>query len=115
MAPLVLARALAAQGREGAIVNFLDARMVDCDAEHAAYHLSKRMLFTLTRMMAVELAPAVRVNSFDRLAHTNPLQRVGSAERVVDAVLYLLQASFVTGQVLFLDGGRRMTGSMYGC
>ena len=131
MAPLVLARALAAQGREGAIVNFLDARMVDCDAEHAAYHLSKRMLFTLTRMMAVELAPAVRVNavapglalppagkppdSFDRLAHTNPLQRVGSAEGVVDAVLYLLQASFVTGQVLFLDGGRRMTGSMYGC
>ena len=130
MAPLQIARALAAQGREGAIVNFLDARMLGCDAEHAAYHLSKRMLFALTRMMALEFAPAVRVNAvapglvlppdgmdrraFERLAHTNPLNRVGSVQAVVDAVLYLVQADFVTGQVLYVDGGRRMRGSMYG-
>lgn len=131
MAPLVLGRALAAQGREGAIVNFLDARMVDCDPEHAAYHVSKRMLFTLTRMMALEFAPKVRVNAvapglvlppdgrppddFDGLAHTNPLHKVGSVEGVADAVLYLLQADFVTAQTLFIDGGRRLRGSMYGC
>ena len=130
MAPLQIARGFAAQGREGAIVNFLDTRMADYDAEHAAYHLSKRMLFTLTRMMAMEFAPRVRVNAvapglilppdakgrddFERLAHTNPLQKVGTVEGVVDAVLFLLRADFVTGEVLFIDGGRRMRGSMYG-
>ena len=63
IAPLLIARGFAAQRRPGAIVNFLDARIVDADERHAAYHLSKRMLFTLTRMMALEFAPAVRVNA----------------------------------------------------
>jgi len=130
MAPLQLARAFAAQGREGAIVNFVDARMADRDPRHTSYLLSKRMLLSITRMLALELAPAVRVNAvapglvlppegmapdaFDRLAHTNPLHRVGSAAAVVDAVMYLLRADFVTGQVIYVDGGRRMKGSMYG-
>lgn len=131
MAPLQIGRAFAAQGREGAIVSFLDTRMMDYDAEHAAYHVSKRMLFTLTRMMAREFAPAVRVNAvapglilpsddkpedfFERFADSNLLERVGTVEGVVDAVLFLLRADFVTGEVLFVDGGRRLRGSMYGC
>ena len=91
VAPLLLGRALAAQGRAGVIVNFLDCRIVDYDRAHAAYHVSKRMLFTLTRMMALEFAPAVRVNGvapglilpppgqdesfLDRMASSNPLHR----------------------------------------
>jgi len=130
LAPLQLARAFAAQGRPGAVVNFLDTRFVDYDAEHAAYHLSKRMLFTLTRMMAIEFAPAVRVNAvapglilpppgkdqayFEGLAHTNPLHRVGSVQNVVDAVLFLLRSDFITGQVIFVDGGRHMRSAVYG-
>jgi hypothetical protein len=130
MAPLRLARAFAAQRRPGAIVNFLDTRYLNYDAEHAAYHLSKRMLFTLTRMMALEFAPAVRVNAvapglilpppggdesyLQHLAHTNPLQRVGTVEGVADAVIFLLRSDFVTGQVLFVDGGRHMRGAVYG-
>ncbi len=129
-APLLLARAHAKSGRSGAIVNFLDARIVDYDRNHAAYHLSKRMLFTLTRMLAVELAPNIRVNGvapglvlppagkdeayLASLAHTNPLQRYGSMEDITAAVLFLLQSDFVTGQVLFVDGGRHMAGTMYG-
>ncbi len=129
-APLLLARAHANAGRAGAIVNFLDARIVDYDRTHAAYHLSKRMLFTLTRMLAVELAPAIRVNGvapglvlppegkddayLQSLAHTNPLNRHGDEEDIAAAVVFLLRSDFVTGQVLFVDGGRHMAGTMYG-
>jgi len=130
-APLALARAFAAQGRDaGAIVNFLDSRMTDYDAEHAAYHLSKRMLFSLTRMLALELAPRIRVNAvapglilpppgkgteyLEERKDTNPLRRFGTSEQVEEAVLFLVANEFVTGQVIFVDGGRHMRGAVYG-
>ena len=130
-APLMLTRAMAAQDRPGHVVNLLDSRIGDYDREHAGYHLSKRTLFTLTRMLALELAPRIAVNAvapglvlppegededyLDRLAHTNPLNRHGDAKDVTDAVIFLLESGFVTGQVLFVDGGRHMKGSVYGC
>ncbi len=130
VAPMSLGRRLAAQAAGGQVLNLLDARIADYDAAHAAYHLSKRMLFTLTRMMALEFAPAVRVNAvapglilpppgedeayLERMKQTNPLGRTGSAEEVAEAALYLLRAPFVTGQVLFVDGGRHMKGAVYG-
>ena len=130
LSPLLLSRGLAAQGRPGQIVNFLDARMVEYDEEHAAYHLSKRMLFSLTRMLALELAPQVRVNAvapglilpppgqdesyLQALAHTNPLRRHGCAADIARAVVFLLHSDFITGQVIYVDGGRHMMGSTYG-
>lgn len=130
LAPLALCRALAEQGRPGQVVNMLDCKIVECDAEHAAYHLSKRMLFTLTRMLALELAPQVRVNAvapglilpppgedesyLDAMAHTNPLHRHGAPGDIVRAVLFLLRSGFVTGQVIYVDGGRHMKGRTYG-
>lgn len=130
LAPLLLSRRFFAQGRPGCIINFLDARITDFDSEHAAYHLSKRMLFSLTRMMALEFAPAVRVNAvapglilppegedqsyLERLAHTNPLGRHGGARDVTEAVLFLIRSEFITGQVIFVDGGRHIKGAMYG-
>ena len=129
-APLVLSRAFAEQGRGGCIVNMLDSRIVDYDRKHVAYHLSKRMLFSITRMLAVELAPAVRVNAvapglvlpptdgdeayLEGLKHTNPLGRYGHGEDVAEAALFLLGSDFITGQVIFVDGGRHMKGSFYG-
>lgn len=130
LAPLLISRRFYAQRRPGCIVNMLDARIADFDSSHAPYHLSKRMLFSLTRMMAVEFAPAVRVNAvapglilppdgedetyLERLAHTNPLGRHGNPEDVVDAIMFLVRSEFVTGQVIFVDGGRHMKGAMYG-
>jgi len=128
--PLLLARALAAQQREAAVVNLLDARISAYDREHAAYHLSKRMLYSLTKMMALEFAPRVRVNAvapglilppagkdeayLRKLVHTNPLRRIGSAQGVAAAVLFLLRHDFVTGQVIYVDGGRHLRGCVYG-
>jgi len=130
VAPLLLSRAMAGQERQGHIINLLDSRITDYDRDHAAYHLSKRMLFTLTRMLALELAPRVAVNAVApglilpppgqdedyllRMVHTNPLKRHGDAEDITDAVLFLAKSDFITGQVIFVDGGRHMNGSVYG-
>jgi len=129
-APLLLARALAAQKVAGDVVNFLDARVAGRDLAHVPYHLSKRMLQDLTAMLALELAPGVKVNAVApglvlpppgrgeeylvRLHGTNPLGRHGSAGDITDAVLLLVCSSFITGQVIFVDGGRHLTGAAHG-
>lgn len=129
LAPFALARCLAGTGRSGCVLNLLDTRIADYDREHVPYHLSKRALYSLTRMMAEEFAPRLRVNAvapglvlpppgedeayLARLAHTNPLARHGGAEDVAAAAVFLLKSDFITGQVVFVDGGRHLRGSMY--
>jgi len=124
-APFALMRGLAAQEIDaGRVVNLLDTRVQGLDLDHAAYILSKHALLQLTRMAAVELAPRITVNAvapglilpppgedesyLEALAESLPLKRHGSAEDLADAVAYLLAADFVTGQVVFVDGGRHV-------
>ena len=127
--PLLLSQRFAALSRRGDIVNLLDARITTCDAAHATYHLGKRLLFTLTRMLALELAPGIRVNAvapgavlapdghdaayLARVASGNPMGIHGTLDGLVDCVLFLLGSDFVTGQVLFYDGGYHMKGATY--
>ncbi len=129
IAPLLLSRCFSAQGHPGVIINMLDTMVMDYDKKHLPYHLSKRTLQTLTRIMAMEFAPAIRVNAvapglilppagkgleyLEQLVSSNPLHRYGGPEDIVQAVFYLLGAEFVTGQTLFVDGGRHLRGSMY--
>jgi pteridine reductase len=129
-APLALSRAFSGQGRSGHIINMLDSRVQDYDKLHVPYHLSKRSLLALTRMLAIELAPSVAVNAvapglilspqgqgdeyLQELAHTNPLNRSGGPRDICEAVLFLLQSDFITGQIIYVDGGRHMKGHMYG-
>lgn len=130
IAPFVLMRGFADQGIQGDVVNYLDTRIVDFDARHMGYHISKRTFFTLTQIAALKYAPKVKVNAvapglilppegqdesyLANLAHTNPLQRYGSPEEISEATLFLLRASFITGQVIYVDGGRHLKGSLYG-
>ena len=104
------------------MVNLLDSRMHGYMTRHVAYNLSKQALLSLTRMMALEYAPRVRVNAvapgtvlapdgsdeghLARLAAAAPLGRLGTPEEVAQAVVYLLGAQYVTGQVIYVDGGR---------
>ncbi len=129
VAPLVLARAFARQERTGHIVNVLDTRVTTYDREHAAYHISKRVLLTLTRMLALELAPKVVVNAvapglilppagedesyLEKLIYTNPLKRHGAPADVTEAIVFLLRSRFVTGQIIYVDGGYHMKGHTY--
>ena len=130
LAPLFLSRMFAQQGGGEAIVNFLDTMAFDYDKGHVAYHLSKRTFHTLTQIMAVEFAPGIRVNAvapglilppegedesyLDRLKKTNPLERFGSTQGIAEAVLFLLRGGFITGQTIFVDGGRHLRASVYG-
>ena len=128
--PLLLCREMAAQAEPGAIVNILDSRMNSYDDTHVAYHLSKRMFYDMTRMLAIELAPRIRVNAvapglilppngsdadyLETHRNENPLKRHGSVEEIADAVFFLAQSPFVTGQTIFVDGGRHLNSSVYG-
>jgi pteridine reductase len=123
-APLLLSRAFAAKQDKGVIVNLLDSRIKSYDKAHAAYHLSKQMLFSLTRTLAVELAPGIRVNGvapglilppngedvsyLEKMKHTNPLGRYGSPDHVTETVKFLINSEFITGQVIYVDGGRHL-------
>jgi len=130
LGPFLIARAFYETGGQGVVVNLLDCMIADYDRKHAAYHLSKRMLFSLTRMMAVEFAPAIRVNGvapglilppegkdesyLAGLASSNPMNAYGSVEDVAEAVVFLARSTFITGQVIYVDGGRNLRGAMYG-
>ncbi len=127
-APLLLAQAAAPALRaaRGAIVNLVDIHAERPLPNFIVYSVAKAGLAGLTRALAVELAPEVRVNGvapgailwpddgrhFDpaereRITGQTPLGRIGTPEDVAGAVKYLLfDAPFVTGQLLAVDGGR---------
>jgi NAD(P)-dependent dehydrogenase (short-subunit alcohol dehydrogenase family) len=129
LSPLLLARAFAEQTRAGAIVNLLDSRIAGCDPEHATYMLSKRVLLAMTQMLALELAPGIRVSAvapglilpppgrdhsyLETQKHTNPLVAYGSLASVTEAVRFLVSNDFITGQVVYVDGGRHLKGDVY--
>lgn len=129
LTPLVLSRRLGQQEGPGHIINLLDTRAVCRDPQHVSYHLSKRTLLSLTRLLAEELGPTVAVNGvapglilapagedetyLERLRHTNPLHRYGGPDDITDAVLYLLRSRFITGQIIYVDGGHHMKGRLY--
>jgi pteridine reductase len=125
-APLFLAQAAAPELRRrgGSLLNIVDIHGLRPLREHAVYSAAKAGLIMLTRALARELAPQVRVNAIapgavmwpeqgldearrDRIRAQTPLQRPGTPEDIARAVLFFAtQAPFVTGQVLAVDGGR---------
>jgi pteridine reductase len=128
-APLLLARAFAPLLRRsgGSIVNVADVGggLVPWSG-FSAYAASKAALVRITECLALELAPGVRVNAVApgtvlwpesysparrrALAARIPLRRAGTPADVAQAVRYLAGAPFVTGAVLPVDGGRRLSG-----
>lgn len=123
-APFVLTRAFARRFGQGRVVNLLDTRVAGLDLAHVGYILGKHLLAVITRMAAAAYAPGLTVNAvapglilpppgedeayLARLARGLPLRRYGSADDVARAVLFLLESDFVTGQVVFVDGGRHL-------
>jgi pteridine reductase len=125
-APFFLAQAAAPALRtaRGAIVNLVDIYAERALADHPIYCMAKAALAAMTRALALDLAPEVRVNGVapgavlwpgdgkpyadqEALLARTPLRRSGSPEDVAGAVLWLVRdAPFVTGQVLAVDGGR---------
>lgn len=127
-APFFLAQAAAAAlaASRGAIVNLVDIYAERPLARHPLYSMAKASLVMMTRALALELAPDVRVNAIapgailwpeagksaaerDALIARTPLARAGTPDEVADAVLWLARdARYVTGEVVRLDGGRAL-------
>jgi pteridine reductase len=117
--------AVAAMGEAGGvIVNLADHLIYEPGPNFVPHGISKAGIVQMTQSLAPLLAPRVRINavapgavlppddsteaSKDRLVRTTPLRRIGSPSDVVGAVLYLIEADYVTGETLVVDGGRRV-------
>ncbi len=124
-APFFLCQAAAPRLADGGvIVNIADLAAFETWPAYVPHSITKAGVVQMTRALARALAPRIRVNavapgavllpddwdanSAQRLASTTPLGRLGSADDVAQAVRYLIEAGYVTGEVLIVDGGRHV-------
>jgi NAD(P)-dependent dehydrogenase (short-subunit alcohol dehydrogenase family) len=117
-----LYRHLVARKATGSVVNITDTKLSSPTASRPSYYCSKASLSEETRVLAVALAPVVRVNAvapgvilsyddghyFSQMEQKLPLKKCGDPNDVCEAIGYLLSASFVTGEVLRVDGGQHL-------
>ncbi|MBF0547285.1 MAG: 4a-hydroxytetrahydrobiopterin dehydratase [Candidatus Riflebacteria bacterium] len=129
-APFLIGREFARCVPAGKIVNLLDSRVGGYDRSHVSYLLSKKVLLSLTETMAIEFAPKITVNAVapgiilppegkdqsftEKLAKNIPLQRSGHPKDIGNTVLFLLRENYITGQVIFVDGGSHLMEHHYG-
>lgn len=125
-APVLLTRYFAARSRNGCVINLLDRRIASHDGTCIPYLLSKTALAEFTRTAALALAPHIRVNGVapgavlpppgKGTSHLHdsagpvPLRRQVTPRDVAEAVLALVKAESVTGQIMFVDGGQHLLG-----
>jgi pteridine reductase len=126
-APFFLSQAFAqalGEDARGHIVNIADWRGVRPGTDHVAYTLTKSGLIAMTKSLALALAPRIQVNAIapglilpppgrdesylEKKAPSIPLQRPGSAEEIVKAVLYLVRSDFATGDLVYVTGGEHL-------
>ena len=135
-APFLLSQAFAAQlpeSQEGRIVNILDWRALRPGADHFPYTVSKAALAAMTQSLAVALAPRITVNGLalgavlppsparpaapgradggagSGVIENVPLGRWSEAQEVQQALVFLLAGpSYVTGEIMYVDGGRHL-------
>ncbi|MFN2400566.1 MAG: SDR family oxidoreductase [Gemmatimonadaceae bacterium] len=125
-APFFCAQAAASvmASRGGVIVNIADLAGLETWPTYVPFGITKAGVIQMTRALARTLGPAIRVNAVapgavllpektsaadaERLVRGTPLKRLGSPEDVAQAVIFLLEADYVTGETLIVDGGRHV-------
>ncbi|VEL96539.1 pteridine reductase [Alteromonas sp. 76-1] len=125
--PLFLSQALwpTLKASNGCIINMVDMHIDRPLPHHTVYGLAKTALASITRSLAVEMAPEVRVNGIapgailwperelehdqkQRLLDSIPLGGLGSPEDIANTATFLISANYITGQVIYVDGGRSL-------
>lgn len=131
-APVLLAQALQRHlagdlaPRRGVVVNLLDQKLWNPNPDHFSYTLSKAALESATTMLAMALAPAIRVcgvapgvtlpsgpmdaAAFSRSHRMTPLGRSSTPADIASAVRFLLESPAITGTTLLVDGGQHLLG-----
>ena len=116
----------ALQQQNGVIINMVDIHAQQPLKHHTVYCMAKSALVTMTKSLALELAPEVRVNGvapgailwpeseiseLDKqdVLKQIPAQRLGGLDDIAQAIEYLIEASYVTGQIIAVDGGRSIS------
>jgi len=124
-APFLLSQqfALKLAGKPGRILNILDWRALRPGADHLPYTISKAGLAALTKSLAVALAPNISVNGLalgailppsdgantDKIIKDVPVKRWAELSEVGEAALFMLAGpSYITGEILHVDGGRHL-------
>lgn len=123
-APFLLTRDFIQFAKEGLIVNFVDTKITNNKSNYAAYTLSKKALWEMTKMTALELGPGIRINAIApgltlapedkkedylwKMAAHIAMKRPGGLHPVLKALDYILDNDYLTGQLLFCDGGENL-------
>lgn len=122
-APFLLSQAFSNHFKQGKIINILDWRALRPGADHFAYTISKAGLAALTQSLAIALAPNFQVNgialgailppsngsSDETILENVPSQRWAMLKEVIDTIMFLLTGpSYITGEIIHLDGGRHL-------
>lgn len=129
ISPLILSQkfanhVLANKIKDAQIINMLDKNIVRYDTNYFYYLLTKKNLADLTKMLALELAPKIRVNGIapgfilksnlkdessdeyiEKVTKRIPLQRIGNVKNICQTVEFLLNNNFINGEIVFVDGG----------
>jgi pteridine reductase len=127
-APYFLAQALLPllQQAKGSIVNLVDIHADRPLKNHSVYCMAKAAMVAMTKALAGDLAPDVRVNGIapgmmlwpddgmnektkKYIINRIPLQRTGTPADVAETVAFLLKQAYITGQIIAVDGGRTLT------
>lgn len=124
VSPFFLSREYARKVGSGMIINLIDARITKVHTAHFVYNLTKKSLRDFTLMSAKALGPEIRVNGIcpgpvlpppgktdeylKNIARKLPLKKKGSTEYITSAVEYLISNKYVTGEILFVDGGEHI-------
>lgn len=130
LAPLFLSQGLfpALKQTGGSIVNMVDIHAEKPLRHHTVYCMAKAALVTMTQSLAQEMAPKVRVNGIapgailwpdtplsdeekSAVLDQVPAARLGEPEDIAASIAFLLEAGYVSGQILAVDGGRSVASS----
>lgn len=127
LAPIFLSQQFIRQlgeGQRGHIINILDWRAQRPGPDHLVYTSTKAALSSVTKSLALQLAPLIQVNGLapgailppedrsnwheQRAITSIPLKRTGSPKELVDAINFLLDSNFITGEILNVSGGEEL-------